>query len=137
MSAHNDAVQRAFESLLVEAREHKELSPTIVAVAARAGIARSSLYRFHPGVVAQIRALTGQRDAKKQDQLRAKAQLLAGQLKSERQLTAALARACAELAAEKVALEEQFEDERMSLQLRISYLEKQLQGRKNVTILRP
>ena len=136
MSAHHEAVQRAFESLLVESRAHAERKPTIAAVAARAGISRSSMYRFHPGIVAQIRSLTGDRDARKQDQLRVKAQLLATQLKSERQFIRALARACAELAAEKAALQEQFENERLSLQLKVAHLEKQLQGRRNVTILR-
>jgi len=137
MTAVNDAVRRAYESLLVQARARKERSPTIADVAARAGISRSSMYRFHPGIVAQIRALNGQRDARKQDQLRVKAQLLASQLKSERQLSSALARACAELAAEKGALQEQFEDEKLSLQLRVDRLEKQLQGRKHLRVLHP
>ena len=137
MSAHHEAVHRAFASLLVASRAHGEPSPTIATVAARAGISRSSMYRFHPSVVAQIRILTGHRDARKQDQLRVKAQLLAAQFRSERQFSRALARACAELAAEKAALQEQLEDERLSLQLKVDRLEKQLQGRKKLTLLRP
>jgi len=50
MSANNDVVRRAFESLLVQARGHKQRPPTIAAVAARAGNLRSSMYRFHPAV---------------------------------------------------------------------------------------
>lgn len=137
MSTHNDAVQRAFESLLVQARAHKQRGPTVAAVAARAGISRSSMYRFHPAVVAQIQAANGVRDAKKHDHLRLKAQLLVSQLKSERELSRALARACAELAAEKAAIEDRLEDERLSLQLRIGQLEQQLQGKKNVRVLQP
>jgi hypothetical protein len=135
MSTNSDVVQRAFESLLVQSRTHKERSPTIAAVAARAGITRSSIYRFHPGVVAQIRALNGERDSRKQDQLRVKAQLLAAQLRSERELTRALARACAELAAEKAAMKEEFEDVKLSLQLRVEHLERQLRGGSTIRLL--
>jgi hypothetical protein len=137
MGTNGDVVRRAFESLLDHSRAHKERSPTIAAVATCAGISRSSMYRFHPGVVAQIRALNGDRDARKADQLRVKAQLLVAQLKSEKQLVSALARACAELAAEKAALTERFEDERLRLQLRVDHLEKQLHGSKHITLLRP
>jgi hypothetical protein len=136
MSSNSDVVQRAFELLLVQSRTHQERPPTIAAVAARAGIARSSIYRFHPTVVAQIRTLTGRRDSTKQDQLRVKAQLLAAQLQSEKELTRALARACAELAAEKATLEEQLDDERLSFQLRIDSLEKKLRGSNVVKLLR-
>jgi hypothetical protein len=135
MSTNRDVVQRAFESLLVQSRTHKERSPTIAAVAARAGISRSSIYRFHPGVLAQIRTLNGERDSRKQDQLRVKAQLLAAQLRSERELTRALARACAELAAEKAAMKEEFEDEKLSLQLRVEHLEMQLRGGSAIRLL--
>jgi hypothetical protein len=79
--------------------------------------------------------MASDRDARKQDQLRVKAQLLAAQLKAERQLCSALARACAELAAERDALKERFEDERLTLQLRVDHLEKQVHGRKNVRVL--
>jgi hypothetical protein len=103
MRTNSDVVRRAFESLLIQSRTHRERSPMIAAIAARAGVSRSSIYRFHPGVVAQIRALNGEHDSRKQDQLRVKAQLLATQLRSEKELTRALARSCAELAAEKAA----------------------------------
>ena len=119
----------------MESRAHKERSPTIAAVAARAGISRSSIYRFHPGIVAQIRALNGQRDARKQDQLRVKAQLLAAQLKLEQQFSRALARACVELAAQKAELREQFEDERLSLQLKVEHLEAQIRGTRHLRVI--
>jgi hypothetical protein len=93
------------------------------------------MYRFHAAVVAQIRATTEAVGAKKQDQLRLKAQLLASQLKSERQLSAALARACAELAAQKSALQEQLADERTGFELRLRHLEEQLRGRRSVQLL--
>jgi AcrR family transcriptional regulator len=135
MSAHANAVRRAFESLQVQAREHGERPPTVAAVAARAGISRASMYRFHPGIVGKIRALHGRLEVTKQDQLRVKLQLLEAQLKSERQFSRALARACAELAAQKAAQEEQFEDERLSLQLKLERLETQLQGKRPVRVV--
>lgn len=58
----------------------------------------------------------GNRESKKQDQFRLKAQYLSKQLKAEKHLTSALARACAELAAEKIAMRDLFEDERLSFQ---------------------
>jgi hypothetical protein len=128
MSTNSDVVQRAFESLLVQSRAHKARPPTIAAVAARARISRSSIYRFHSGVVAQIRALNGERDFRKQDQLRVKAQLLTAQLRSEKELTRALARACSELAADKAAMKEELDDRNLSLQLRVEHLERQLHG---------
>jgi len=130
-----DQVRSAFESLRVEARGKKTAPPSVAAVAARAGISRSSMYRFHPTVVAEIRAANGARDAKKQDQLRLKVQLLASQLKAEKRLSAALARACAELATQKAVLAEELADARLSAQLRVQHLENQLQGRKNVRLL--
>ena len=57
------------------------------------------------------------------------------QLKREKELCAALARACAEFAAEKAATKEDLDDERLSLQLRVDHLEKQLRGKKNVRLL--
>jgi hypothetical protein len=59
------------------------------------------------------------------------------QLKAEKDLTKALARACAELAAEKVALVEQLEDERLRFTLRLESLQKKLRGSKPVTLLHP
>ena len=64
-----------------------------------------------------------------------KAQLLVAQLRSERELTRALARACAELAAEKAAMKEEFEDEKLSLQLRVEHLEMQLRGGSAIRLL--
>jgi hypothetical protein len=128
-------IQRVFETLRVEARANKAAAPTVAAVAARSGVSRSSLYRFHPQIVAQIHALRENREIRKQDQFRLKAQYLAKQLKAEKQLTSALARACAELAAEKIAMKELFEDERLSFQLKLEHLEKKLRGAKLVRMI--
>lgn len=134
MSAIRDRVQRAFESLLVKARmEHSRL-PTVASVAARAGIARSSMYRFHAGVVGQIQSLSRDREAAKYNQLRLKVEILSQQLRSERDLTKALARACAELAAQKAALVEQLQDERVSFQLQVEHLQTKLGGERVVTL---
>jgi len=128
MSANQDQVRRLFESLLVEARATQSQFPTVSSVAKAAGISRSSMYRFHAGVVTQIQSLTGDQNARRRDQLRVKAQLLAQQLKAEKELTKALAKVCAELAAEKVALSEQLEEERLRFTLRLEGLQKKLRG---------
>jgi AcrR family transcriptional regulator len=117
-------VQRAFDALLIKARAEGGRAPTVAGVAARAGISRSSMYRFHGDVVARIQALSDPRRNTRQDALHAKVRLLAQQLKAERELTRALARACAELAAEKVALNEQLEEERVRFRLRLESLQK-------------
>lgn len=106
MNDSDDAVQRAFDALLIKARADGVRGPTVAAVAARANISRSSMYRFHTDVVSRIQALSAPRRTSRRDALCAKMRLLSRQLKAERDLTKALARACAELAAEKVALAE-------------------------------
>ena len=131
-----DRIQRVFETLRVEARANKAAAPTVAAVTARSGVSRSSLYRFHPHIVAQIHALRGNREIRKQDQYRLKAEFLAKQLTAEKQLTGALARACAELAAEKIAMKELFDDERLSFQLKLEHLEKKPRGGKPVRLVR-
>ena len=135
MSATGDSVLRTFESQLIRAKADRSRLPSVASVAASAGISRSSMYRFHSAIVARIQALADGRKIDKREQLSLKVQLLSKQLKSERALTRALARACAELAADKIAMKEQFEDERLSLQLRVEHLEKQLRGGRTVTLL--
>jgi hypothetical protein len=135
VSAAHDAVQHAFEALLIKARAGGARAPTVAAVAARAGISRASMYRFHSDVVARLQALSAPSRAAQQGAIRAKVRLLAGQLKAEKDLTKALARACAELAAEKVALVEQLEEERLRFTLRLENLQKKLRGVKPVKLL--
>jgi AcrR family transcriptional regulator len=137
MSAKSDAVQNAFERELIKARAWGQAAPSVALIAAAAGVSRSSMYRFHPRIVARIQELTGQRQDAKRDQLHVKVRLLAEQLKAEKTLARALARVVAELAAEKVAMTQAFEDEKLSLQLRVAHVEKALQGRKNLRLLRP
>jgi hypothetical protein len=86
------------------------------------------LYRYHPNVAALIQAPDGHRDTRRDEQLRLKVRLLTEQLRREKEGSAALVRTCAELAAGKEAMEDQFEDERLSLQIRVERLEKGLRG---------
>jgi hypothetical protein len=87
-------------------------------------------------VVAKIHALTGDRNAQKRNQLCVKVTLLAAQLKAEKDLSSALAHACAELAAQNEAMKEQYEHAKLGLQLRVEHLEKQLQKRKPMQLIR-
>jgi hypothetical protein len=64
-----------------------------------------------------------------------KGQLLAAQLRSAKELTRALARTCAELAAEKAVMKEEFEEVKLSLQLRVEQLERQLRGGNTIRLL--
>jgi AcrR family transcriptional regulator len=137
VSAAHDTVQRAFEALLIKARTEGLRAPTVASIAARAGISRASMYRFHPDVVARIQALSAPSQTAQHDAIRAKVRLLTGQLKAEKDLTKALARACAELAAEKVAFTEQLEEERLRFTLRLENLQKKLRGIKPVRLLHP
>lgn len=107
MSATHDTVQSAFEALLVRARRDGTRPPTIVSVAEQAGISRSSMYRFHADVVLRIQPLANSKRALHQNAMQTKVRLLARQLKAEKDLSKALARACAELAAEKAMLLEE------------------------------
>jgi len=132
-----DPVQRAFDALLAKARAEGTRGPTVISVAARASISRSSMYRFHADIVAQIKALSTPKQAAGQDTLRTKLRLLVRQLKSEKDLTKALARACAELAAEKAALAEQLEEEQLRFSLRLEALQKKLRGVKPARLLHP
>lgn len=95
------------------------------------------MYRFHTDVVAQIQALSAPKQAAAQDTLPTKLRLLVRQLKSEKDLTKALARACAELAAGKAALAEQLEEERLRFSLRLEALQKKLRDVKPVRLLHP
>lgn len=135
MTAAYEAVQRAFDALLLKARTEGARAPTVTAVAARASLSRSSMYRFYPDVVARIQALSAPSRTLRRDMLHTKIQMLTRLLKAEKDLTKALARACAELAAEKIAMVEQLEDERLSFNLRVEHLQKQLQGRKHVRVI--
>jgi len=137
VSTTHEAVQRAFEALLVKARVDGARAPTVTSVAAGASISRSSMYRFHPEIVGRIQALAAPKRATQQETLRAKLRLLCRHLQAERDLTKALARACAELAAEKVALKEQLEEERLRFTLRLEALQKRLRGVKPVKLLHP
>jgi hypothetical protein len=128
VSESDGDVRRAFEALLIKARAEGGRAPTVAGVAARADISRSSMYRFHAEVVARIQALSAPKRNARQDALNAKVRLLTQQLKAERELTKALARACAELAAEKVALTEQLEEERLRFRLRLESLQKTSRG---------
>jgi hypothetical protein len=132
----DDEVQRAFDTLLIKARAEGGWTPTVAAVAARAGISRSSMYRFHSEVVARIQALSSPQRNARHDALHAKVRLLAQQLKAERELTKALARACGELAAEKVALDEQLEEERLRFRLRLESLQKTSRGVRAFRVIR-
>lgn len=114
---------------------HGGRAPTVASVAARASISRSSMYRFHADIVARIQALSDPQRAAQQNVLRAKVRLTARQLKAEKELTKALARACAELAAEKMALAEQLEEEGLRFTLRLEALQKKLRGTKHVRLL--
>lgn len=134
---HSDLIQRSLESLLVRARAGQAKLLTVTAVAAAARISRASLYRYHPHVISQIQAQKGRSDAKNEQALRLKVSLLMEQLKRERETNAALARACAELAADAAALRQEFEDEKVSLQLRVEHLEKKLRGGKIVRLIHP
>jgi hypothetical protein len=135
VNASDDPVHRVFEALLVKARAEGTRRPSVAAVAARAGISRSSMYRFHTDVVAQIQALSVPRQIARQDTLRTKTRLLAQQLQTEKDLTRALARACAELAAEKMALAEQLDEERLRFSLRLEALQRKLRGRRVVSLV--
>ena len=137
MNVTHETVQRVFEALLIKARAEGARAPTVASVAACAGISRASMYRFHTDVVARVQALSAPSRAAQQGAIRAKVRLLTGQLKAGKDLTKALARACAELAAEKVALVEQLEDERLRFTLRLESLQKKLRGSKPVTLLHP
>lgn len=134
MNASDDPVQRVFEVLLVKARAEGARGPSVASVAARAQISRSSMYRFHSDVVAQIQALSAPKQIARQDALRTKMRLLSQQLQSEKELTRALARACAELSAEKMRLTEQLEEERLRFSLRLEALQKKLRGVKHVRL---
>ncbi len=129
-------VQRAFDALLIKARAGGGRAPTVAGVAARAGISRSSMYRFHAEVVARIQGLSAPKQHVRQDAVHAKVRLLGQQLKSERELTKALASACAELAAEKVALNEQLEEERLRFRLRLESLQKTSRGARAFRLVR-
>lgn len=135
MSSTGNSVQRTFEQQLVRWRSGEAPQPTVTSVATGAAVSRSSLYRFHPLVVARIHGLRGDLTEKKHTQLHMKITVLATQLKTEKALSSALARACAELAAANTALKEQLEDERLRFELRLQHLEKQLRGRRNVRLL--
>lgn len=124
MSTKSDAVRRAFERQLIDARAGGQAPPSVASIATAVGISRSSMYRFHPEVVARIQALAGVRQDEKHEQLRLKSHLLAEQLNAEKALTRALARVVAELAAEKEAMREDFEDTKAHLELRIERLQK-------------
>jgi hypothetical protein len=135
VNASDDPVHRVFEVLLFKARAEGTHRPSVASVAARAGISRSSMYRFHTDVVAQIQALSAPKQTVRQDALRTKMRLLAQQLRSEKDLTRALARACAELSAEKMALAEQLDEERLRFSLRLEAVQKKLRGAKPVTLV--
>jgi len=137
VTATDEVVQHAFEALLIEARAKGARPPTVASIAARANISRSSMYRFHSDVVSQIQALGAPTRAVRQGAQNAKMRLLAQQLRAERDLTKALGRACAELAAEKIRLAEQLEEERLRFTLRLEALQKKLRGTKHVRLLRP
>jgi AcrR family transcriptional regulator len=129
-------VQRAFEALLIKARAEGRHAPTVAGVAARAGISRSSMYRFHAEVVARIQGLSAPQRTARQGALHAKVRLLTQQLEAQRELTKALAQACAELAAEKVALNEQLEEERLRFGLRLESVQKTSRGVKAFRVVR-
>lgn len=135
MTSTSDLVQRTFEKQMTRWRAGEARKPTIVSIAADSGISRSALYRSHPGVVARIQGLNGDQGASRRDQLCTKVALLTAQLKAEKELTRALALACAELAAEKADINEQLNDEKLSFQLRVEHLEKRLRGGRNVRLL--
>lgn len=128
MNVTHEAVQSAFDTLLLKARKDGTRGPTVASVAERASISRSSMYRFHTDVVERIQALSAPKRAMQQNVLRTKVQLLDRQLKAEKNLSKALARACAELAAEKAMLSEELEDERLRFTLRLEALQKELRG---------
>lgn len=128
MNDSDGDVQRAFDALLIKARAEGGRAPTVAGVAASAGISRSSMYRFHAEVVARIQTLSAPKRNARQDALHAKVRLLTQRLKAERELTKALARACAELAAEKLALTEQLDEERVRFRLRLETLQKTSRG---------
>lgn len=135
MSTTAETVQRVYDALLLKARKDGARAPTVASVASHAGISRSSMYRFHADVVARIQALSDPQHAAQQNTLRAKVGLTTRQLRAERELTKALARACAELAAEKMALAEQLEEERLRFTLRFEALQKRLRATKPVRLL--
>ena len=134
--ARSDLIQRELESQLVRARAGSTKLPTVASIARATGISRESLYRYHARIVSQIQSLRRNSSAKKEQQLRAKLQLLTRQLQREKETSAALARICAELAANAAAIKAESEDERLSLELRIDHLEKKLRGSKTLSILR-
>jgi AcrR family transcriptional regulator len=135
MSTRSDAVRRAFEQQLIDARASGQAPPSVASIAAAVGIARSSMYRFHPEVVARIQALAGGRRDEKHEQLRLKSRLLSEQLNAEKALTRALARVVAELAAESEAMRNEFEDATAHLELRIERLQK-IHARKGARVAR-
>ena len=136
MNVTSDAVQGAFEALLLKARTERKAAPTVAAVAAKTNISRSSMYRFHADVVARIQALSAPKRAAQHGALITKVQILNRQLKAEKELSKALARAYVELAAQKAALAEELEDERLRFQLRMEHIERQAQGKRSVQVLR-
>jgi hypothetical protein len=136
MNVTQDSVQRAFESLMLRARTEGKAGPTVAAVAAKANISRSSMYRFHSGIVARIQALSAPKRAAQQVALLKKVHILVRQLKAEKELTKALASACAELAAQQAALTEELEEERLRFQLRVEQMERHSTGKRSIRVIR-
>jgi hypothetical protein len=136
MNTTRQLVQSAFESLLLKARREGKAAPTIASVAARAKVSRSSMYGFYADVVAQIQGLSARKQTARQSTLLTKVRLLRQQLKTEKELTKALARACIELAAQKTALADELEEERLRFQLRMQHIEHQAKGTRAMRVLR-
>jgi hypothetical protein len=127
-----ERVLQAFDTELAKARTENRKFPTAASIAKLAGISRSSIYKFHPGIVDRIRELQGDRYDNKLQQLRLKVTVLRDRLQREKDTVAALARACAEVAAERDEIRETLEDEKLGLRLQIEHLRRQLQGQRNV-----
>lgn len=127
-----ERVRHAFDTELAKARIEGRNAPTAAAIAKLAGISRSSIYKFHPGIIERIRELQGDLFDSKLQQLRLKVTVLRDQLQREKDTSAALARACAEVAAERDEIKEKLNDEILSLRLQMDHFRRQFKDQRKV-----
>ena len=135
MDSKRNEIQSALEWELSRARSEGR-APTVMSVANRAGVDRSTLYRYYPDIVARLRPNREKKTAREIDQLRIKCRLLSDRLKKEKQINSALAQACTELGVELLELRNSMQDERLAMRTRIEHLEGKLTGMEKVTLIR-
>lgn len=105
---------------------------TVAEVARRANVSRALIYRSYPDVVERIKRQGGGTVGREAQSATLKTRLLRDQLCAERQLTQQLSRACAQLQAEIEEIRARMNEMAIARDLRISWLEKQLDGSRSV-----